>query len=140
MGSSVERPRLALLYPGDRAARDRPDPAASRFAALFDAFAAAGVSAEPAIYHDDFVDEVRRQLAQVQGVLVWHNPIEGGRTRAVLDAMLREVAAAGAFVSANPETIQRMGTKDVLLAVRDLPFGSDAHRLGKAFWSVGRRP
>ena len=129
MASSVERPRLALLYPGDRAARDRPDPAASRFAALFDAFGAAGVSAAPAIYHDDFVDEVRRQLAQVQGVLVWHNPIEGGRTRTVLDAMLREVAAAGAFVSANPETIQRMGTKDVLLAVRNLPFGSDAHRV-----------
>lgn len=34
---------VALLYPGNRAARDRADPAESRFAALFDAFAAAGV-------------------------------------------------------------------------------------------------
>jgi len=62
-------------------------------------------------------------------VLVWHNPIEGGRTRARLDAMLRETASRGAFVSAHPDTILRMGTKDVLLSVRDLPFGSDVHRV-----------
>ena len=33
-------PAVALLYPGDRAARDRADPTESRFAALFEAFAA----------------------------------------------------------------------------------------------------
>jgi hypothetical protein len=33
---------VALLYPGDRAMRERADPAESRFTALFDAFAAAG--------------------------------------------------------------------------------------------------
>ncbi len=41
--AATNTPRVALLYPGDRAARDRADPAESRFAALFDAFAAAGV-------------------------------------------------------------------------------------------------
>jgi hypothetical protein len=122
-------PRLAILYPGDRAARDRADAAASRFAPLFEAFAAAGVLAEPAVYHDDFAAEVGAQLRQVHGVLVWHNPIEGGRTRARLDALLREVAAAGVFVSTHPETILRLGTKDVLLAARDLPFGSDVFRV-----------
>jgi len=45
---------VALLYPGDRAARERSDPAESRFKVLFDAFASAGVRAEPAVYHDDF--------------------------------------------------------------------------------------
>jgi hypothetical protein len=122
--------RVALLYPGDRAMRDRADPRESRFAALFDALAAAGVAAEPAVYHDDFADEVRAQLQRVQGVLVWHNPIEGGRPRTVLDAVLRDVAADGVFVSAHPDTILRLGTKDVLLAVRGLPFGSDAVRVG----------
>lgn len=121
--------RLAILYPGDRAAHDRADPAASRFAALFQAFAAAGVAAEPAIYHDDFADEVRTQLMKVHGVLVWHNPIEAGRTRARLDALLRDVAAVGVFVSTHPQTILKLGTKDVLLDVRDLPFGSDVHRV-----------
>ena len=121
--------RLAVLYPGTREARDRSDPAASRFAALFEAFRASDIAAEPAIYHDDFADEVRHQLERVDGVLVWHNPIEGGRTRLRLDDVLRAVAARGTFVSAHPDTILRLGTKDVLLDTRDLPFGSDAHRV-----------
>ena len=127
--SITHRPRLAILYPGDRSARDRSDPAESRFASLFEAFAAAGVAAVPAIYNDDFADEVQCQLEQVQGVLVWHNPIEGGRNRDRLDAMLRDAAARGVFVSAHPDTILKMGTKDVLLSVHDLPFGSDVHRV-----------
>jgi hypothetical protein len=120
---------LALLYPGDRAARERADPAESRFAALFTACDAAGIRAVPAVYHDDFADEVAAQLRQVDGVLVWHNPIEGGRRRDRLDALLTEVADAGVWVSAHPDTILRMGTKDVLVATRDLPFGSDVHRV-----------
>lgn len=122
-------PTVALLYPGDRAARQRADPGESRFAALFAAFGAAGVRTEPAIWHDDFAAEVRAQLLRVQAVLVWCNPIEGGRRRDRLDALLHEVAAAGVFVSAHPETIERLGTKDVLVACRGLPFGSDTRRV-----------
>lgn len=121
---------IALLYPGDRAARDRGDPAESRFATLFDAFRAAGVAAEPAVYHDDFADDVAAQLRRVRGVLVWHNPIEGGRRRDRLDALLRQAAeAGGVWVSAHPDAILKLGTKDVLVEVRDLPFGSDALRV-----------
>ncbi len=80
--NDVATPVVALLYPGDREARDRADPAASRFAPLFDALAAAGLKAVPAVYHDEFADEVEAQLGQVDGVLVWCNPIEGGRRRA----------------------------------------------------------
>ncbi|MBV8034131.1 Cj0069 family protein [Roseateles sp.] len=122
-------PRLALLYPGDRAAWDRSDPVESRFAALFEAFATAGVETDPAVYNDDFADEVGEQLRRVDGVLAWSNPIELGRRRDRLDALLREVAEAGVFVSTHPETILRLGTKDVLVDVRDLPFGSDAVRV-----------
>jgi len=122
-------PRIALLYPGDRALRDRADPAESRFAALFAAFATAGLHAEPAVWHDDFAAEVLAQLRQVDAVLVWCNPIEGGRRRDRLDALLREVAAGGVLVSAHPDTILRLGTKDVLFDTRDLPFGSDVHRI-----------
>ncbi|MBX9793623.1 MAG: Cj0069 family protein, partial [Burkholderiaceae bacterium] len=120
---------VALLYPGDRAARDRSDPAESRFAALFAAFAAAGVHAAPAVYHDDFVDEVAEQLNRVDLVLVWCNPIEAGRRRDRLDTMLREVTQSGTLVSAHPDAILRLGTKDVLVETRDLPFGSDVHRV-----------
>jgi hypothetical protein len=120
---------VALLYPGDRATRDRADPAESRFEALFDAFAAAGIAAVPAVYHDDFADEVEAQLRDAAVVLVWCNPIEGGRRRDRLDGILRRVAARGVVVSAHPDAILKLGTKDVLFDTRDLPFGSDVHRV-----------
>src|SRR3954463_1797638 len=107
--------RVALLYPGDREARRRSDPGASRFAPLFDAFGESGIGAEPAVYHDDFAPEVQQQLERLDAVLVWHNPIEGGRTRRILDAMLTVVAARGVIVSTHPETIVRLGTKDILI-------------------------
>ncbi|MEJ6020677.1 Cj0069 family protein [Ramlibacter sp. PS4R-6] len=122
--------KVALLYPGDRAMRERSDPAESRFAPLFEAFRLAGIPAQPAVYHDDFCDEVEAQLRGVDVVQAWCNPIEGGRRRDTLDAMLRRVAGRGVFVSAHPDAILALGTKDVLLAVRDLPFGSDVHRIG----------
>ena len=46
----------------------------------------------------------------MDGVLVWVNPIAAGRSRAVLDQMLREVASGGVFVSAHPDVILKMGT------------------------------
>ena len=121
--------KLALLYPGDAAARARNDPAESRFAPLFEAFSAAGVDAVPAIYNDAWADEIGNELREVGAVLVWHNPIEGGRPRTRLDALLREAAAAGVFVSTHPDVILKLGTKDVLLQTRELPFGSDCRRI-----------
>ena len=128
--SSSGHALVALLYPGDRAARDCADPGEGRFAMLFQAFHEAGIPAEPAVYHDDFADEVAAQLRGVRCVLAWCNPIEDGRRRDRLDAMLCEVAEAGTVVSAHPDAILRLGTKDVLVDVRDLPFGSDAVRVG----------
>ena len=123
-----DRPcRIALLYPGNRAARRRAAPEESRFLPLFEALPALGVQAEPAVYHDDFCDDVRRQLADVDGVLVWVNPIQDGRDRSVLDAMLREVAAAGVFVSAHPDVIRKLGTKEILYTTRDIGWGCDTH-------------
>ena len=109
--------------------RDRADPAESRFAALFQAFAHAGVTAVPAVYNDDFAEEVEAQLRSCRVVLVWCNPIEGGRRRDCLDAMLRRVADSGVVVSAHPDTILKLGTKDILFRTRDLPFGSDVYRV-----------
>ena len=94
---------------------------------VFQALAALGVHAEPAVYHDDFCDEVRRQLAKVDGVLVWVNPIQDGHDRSKLDAMLREVAASGVFVSAHPDVILKLGTKEVLYRTRNIGWGCDTH-------------
>ena len=122
--------RVAILYPGDQAVRRNATPDNNRFADLFRAFADKGVAVEPAVYHDDFSQAVQEQLMRVDGVLVWVNPIEGGRDRSVLDAMLRKVAAAGIFVSTHPEIILKLGTKEVLYSTKDLGWGSDTHLYG----------
>ena len=121
------RGRTAIVYPGDYADRTKATAENSRFADLFGAFAAQGMHAEPAVYHDDFSAEVHDQLMQVDAVLVWINPIQDGRNRSVLDAMLREVAAAGIFVSAHPDVILKLGTKEVLYRTRDIGWGCDTH-------------
>jgi hypothetical protein len=120
--------RVAIVCPGNREARRVATRESSRFADLFRAFAAKRIHAELAVYHDDFCEEVRAQLVHVDGVLVWVNPIEGGQDRSTLDAMLREVAAAGIFVSAHPDVILKLGTKEVLYRTRALGWGCDTHR------------
>lgn len=123
-----EQGKVAILYPGDREARQNATPENNRLARVFRALADLGVQAEPAVYHDDFCDVVRRQLMGVEGVLVWMNPIQDGRDRSILDAMLREVADAGIFVSAHPDVILKMGTKEVLYRTRNMGWGCDTHR------------
>ncbi|TYN50927.1 Cj0069 family protein, partial [Salmonella enterica subsp. enterica serovar Typhimurium] len=84
---------------------------------------------EPAVYNDDFADEVKEQLLHVDAVQVWVNPItEDGHTRAKLDPLLEEVAEAGVLVKTHPKTTQRMGTKEGLLPTRHMSWGSDVRR------------
>jgi len=115
------------VWHGDREARDNADLGKSRFAGVEKALAEVGICAEPAVYNDDFLEEVRSQLLGVDAVQVWVNPIENGRDRSKLDSLLREVAAAGVFVSAHPDVIMRMGTKQVLFDTRLMSWGSDVH-------------
>ena len=119
--------RIAILSPGNRETRKNTTAENSRFSDLFRAFAARRIHVEPAIYHDDFCADVREQLMRVDGVLVWVNPIEGGRDRSILDSMLRDVATAGVFVSAHPDVILQLGTKEVLYRTRDIGWGCDTH-------------
>src|ERR1700736_1078633 len=72
-------------------------------------------------------DEVREQLLSVDGVLVWVDPIHEGQTRSVLDAMLRDVASRGPWVSADPDVILKMGVKEVLYRTKHLGWGTDTH-------------
>ena len=117
--------RIAILWRGDEAARRSATPETSRFKAVFAALADVGVDAEPVIYEDDVRDAVRAQLATLDGVLVWVNPIHEGHSRANLDALLREVAAHGVWVSAHPDVVLKMGTKEVLHRTRTMSWGCD---------------
>jgi hypothetical protein len=117
--------RVAILWRGDEAARQSAAPETSRFKAIFAALTDVGVDAEPIVYEDDVLDRVRARLAALDGILVWVNPIHEGRNRSNLDALLREVATRGVWVSAHPDVILKMGTKEVLYRTRAMSWGCD---------------
>src|SRR5882757_1704168 len=117
--------RIAILWRGNEAARRSATPETSRFKAVFAALADVGVDAKPIVYEEDVLDSIHAQLATFDGVLVWVNPIHEGRSRTNLDALLREVAARGVWVSAHPDVILKMGTKEVLHRTRLMSWGCD---------------
>lgn len=92
---------------------------------VFAAFSELGIAAEPVVYSDESVDAVREQLLALDGVLVWVNPIEQGLDRSLLDPLLREVAEAGVWVSAHPDVILKMGTKQVLADTQQMSWGTE---------------
>ena len=118
---------IAIVWRGDRAARQHATPQNNRFHRVFEALEAAGIDAVPAVYDEEFADEVRAQLLTVDGVLVWVDPIHQGKTRAALDPLLRDIAAHGPWVSAHPDVILKMGVKEVLYRTRHLGWGTDTY-------------
>ena len=73
------------------------------------------------------MEHVRAQLLGLDGVLVWVNPIEQGLDRAQLDPLLRDVADARIWVSAHPDVILKMGTKQVLADTQEMSWGTPTH-------------
>jgi len=119
--------KVGLLW---RAEWDPPGPTgvvrdACKLHGVFAAFTQLGVDAEPVVYADTMVESVREQLLGLDGVLVWVNPIQDGLDRSRLDPLLREAATAGVWVSAHPDVILRIGTKEVLIDTASMSWGSD---------------
>ncbi len=126
--STVTEPaplRLGLLSRGDPKAPQQPARHSPRLQPLVDALTAAGVQIEPIAWLDDAAEAARAQLLGCDGAMVWVNPLADGRDRSRLDPLLREVAAAGVWISAHPDTILAMGTKEVLFRTRGLGWGAD---------------
>jgi Domain of unknown function (DUF6815) len=121
----LKPPKIAILWRGDAEARQAATAQNNRFYRIFEELAAVGIHAEPAVYDEEFADEVREQLLAADGVLVWVDPIHQGKTRAVLDPLLRDVAERGPWVSAHPDVILKMGVKEVLYRTKHLGWGSD---------------
>ena len=120
--------RVGILW---RSEWDPVDPAGPidgcRLHGMFDAFEDIGVAAVPVVYSDEDAGAVRELLLGLDGVLVWVNPIEQGLDRSKLDPMLREVADAGVWVSAHPDVILRMATKQVLVDTAAMSWSADSH-------------
>ena len=121
-------PKIAIVWRGDREARRTATSANNRFYRVFEELTAAGLDPEPAVYDEEFADEVRAQLLRADGVLVWVNPLQDGeKTREALDPLLCEVAERGPWVSAHPDVILKIGVKEVLYRTRHLGWGADTH-------------
>src|SRR5215469_2992183 len=119
--------RIAIVWRGDAVTRRAATPQNNRYHRIFEELAARGIEAEPAVFDEDFAGEVREQLLAVDGVLVWVDPLHEGKTRFVLDALLRDVATHGPWVSAHPDAILEMGVKEVLYRTKHLGWGADTH-------------
>ncbi len=123
----TERPKVAILWRGDAEARRLATARNNRFQRIFEELQSLGIAAEPAVYAEEWADEVREQLMSADGVLVWVDPIHQGKTRRELDPLLRDVASRGPWVSAHPDVILKMGVKEVLYRTKHLGWGSDTH-------------
>jgi hypothetical protein len=119
--------KVAVLWRGDRETRSNATPQNNRLRHVFDALSSLGICAAPAVYADDMVDEVRDQLLKADGVLVWVDPISDGRSRVMLDDLLRDISSAGVWVSAHPDIILKMGIKKVLYRTKHLSWGTDTY-------------
>ena len=120
--------RVAVVWRGDEAARRAGIASNERLRPVVDALVARGVTAVSTIYRDEIAAEVRADLLDVDGVLVWIDPIGHGEDRTRFDEILHDLSSAGVWVSAHPDTVALIGTKDVLYRTRSLGWGSDVHR------------
>ena len=128
---ATDAAKVAVIYHGDAERRREATPATSKVPSIFPALARVGLTGVPVVYHDDFRDDVREQLLGMQAALVWVNPIERGCDRAHLDQLLRAAAAAGVYVSTHPDTLLKLGTKQVLVDTRAMSWsapGTIVHR------------
>jgi hypothetical protein len=89
------------------------------------AFISNGFKIESVLYTDGSAGKLANDLLKYDAVLVWVNPIEQGKDRKKLDSLLAEIANKGCFVSAHPDVILKMGTKDVLYKTKNMDWGGD---------------
>lgn len=107
---------------------------------LASAFLQEGVNVQSVLYNDEVVDTLYSYLLKFDGVLVWVNPIEQGKDRNKLDALLTQLSSNGCFVSTHPEVILKMGTKDILYRTKDLGWGSETNMYTSFEDFAGRFP
>jgi len=117
--------RLALMWRGNWRAPDQTTNHPERLAAFTSSLSALGVEMRLVVYFDEDIEAARRALLGCNGVMVWINPLADGRDRTKVDALLREISAAGVWVSTHPDTTLKMGTKEVLYTTRSLSWGDD---------------
>ena len=121
--------RVAIVHPGDEEVRRLATPQNNRFADLFAASAANGVDASPPSIAG--VRPTSCEPSCCSSTARWCGPTRSTTASqgTSFDGLLREVAAAGVFVSTHPDVILKIGTKDVLADTRETGRRSDVYRV-----------
>jgi hypothetical protein len=120
-----QKPKVAIVWRGAPGTSITHVPETSRLYPVAQALEGRGFDVEPVVYSETDSRAVRDRLLTCDGTLVWVDPLTDGKDRRDLDVILRDVAAAGRWVSAHPDTVLKMGTKEVLFRTRDVGWGSD---------------
>jgi hypothetical protein len=81
--------RVAIVWRGDEDAPDALQPESGRLKAIFAALNRAGMRPEPAPYDERHAGAFTQRLRGMDAALVWVNPVDKGRNRKALDAILR---------------------------------------------------
>src|SRR6478672_10946183 len=114
---------VAVVFRGaDPSAQPSP-----RLDGVLTALAEEGLSVESVPYVEGRPQQAAARLSAVDGALVWVDPVSEVGDRRELDAVLRDAADAGVWVSAHPDVVDRLGTKEVLVTTRNLSWGCDVH-------------
>jgi hypothetical protein len=116
--------RIAILIFGEPGSA-RNALTEEKYAPLATFLTGKGFRVDSKLYHDSRREFLENELAEYAVILVWVNPVEKGFTRSKLDELLRKLSSRGCYVSAHPDTILQIGTKEVLYKTRDTAFGSD---------------
>merc|ERR1712232_154111 len=84
-----------------------------------------GWAAEPIYYSDAEYDAVKAKLEASTGIIVRINPgAYDGVTQSKVDGLLREIAdEKGIPCMSHPDVMIKMGAKDALVKIKDLPCG-----------------
>lgn len=85
-----------------------------------------GWTVQTLTYHEARREMVRSEALACDAVLVWINPIEPELDRSSLDAFLNRLCASGVIVSAHPDSILKIGTKDVLVETQRIGWSVEA--------------
>jgi len=115
---------IALLVYGEISST-RDAVTEEKYKELAAAFRSEDFNVESVLYNDESANKLAADLLRFDAVLVWVNPIEQGINRRILDGLLGEISNKGVFVSAHPDTIIKMGTKDVLYKTRSMAWSGN---------------
>jgi hypothetical protein len=125
---NLTKHQIAIVFPADSKELAATQVDNTRLAGIAQALGDAGAEVISAPFCDEIASEIEARLRSADLALVWYNPVESGRDRSCLNAMLRSIAAQGVKVSAHPDVIDKMGTKDVLWQTRQMSWSTDLRR------------